>query len=448
MIFSKHTIFSQIKDSNNYYIVNLLNGSADILDSTEGIALKGYLAGGEIQPELYANLVDQGYFVDEKEEQKKFQNKYLDFVDSRDDEEIQLIFAPNYSCNFTCTYCFQDEYENEKQALTNEVVDAFFEYINKEFAGRRKYITIFGGEPLLNSSKQKSIIQYMLQKADENRLEVCVVTNGYALAEYIDILKKSQIREIQVTLDGNGPVHDKRRFLKGGGNTFDKIVNGIDLCLENNIPINLRMVVDKENIASLPALAEIAINKGWTSNELFKTHLGRNYELHHCQADSNTLFSRISLYESLFELIKTHPHILEFHKPAFSVTKFLFENGELPNPLFDSCPACKSEWAFDYTGHVYSCTATVGKNSESLGTFFPLVSKNMDKILEWENRDVTTISDCADCSLQLACGGGCGTIAKNRTGLICSTDCRPVKELLEIGFAAYFETAHNKSISI
>ena len=72
-------------------------------------------------------------------------------------------------------------------------------------------------------------------------------------------------------------------------------------------------------------------------------------------------------------LIRQHPAILQFHKPAYSVSKFLFENGELPDPLFDSCPGCKTEWAFDYTGRIYSCTATVGKPGEELGTFYPEV---------------------------------------------------------------------------
>jgi len=34
--------------------------------------------------------------------------------------------------------------------------------------------------------------------------------------------------------------------------------------------------------------------------------------------------------------------------------------------------------------------------------------------------------------LALACGGGCGSVSKNKSGLLHSPDCRPVKELLEI----------------
>ncbi|MEI6684482.1 MAG: radical SAM protein [Bacteroidota bacterium] len=439
MIYSKHNIFSRIAGSDNFFIVNLLSGSADILNPAEGKMVHDLLDGKEIADEFRGNLEEQGYLVDEKEEERLYRSKYLDFIDTRDEDEVQLFFVPNYSCNFACTYCYQDEYANAKQELTTEVIDAFFHYVNHEFAGRKKYLTVFGGEPLLNSPKQKGLVVYMLKLANESNLEVCFVTNGYSLAEYVDILKLAHIREIQVTLDGIGRVHDARRFLKGGGATFEKIVQGIDACLLAGLPVNLRMVIDKENITGLPEMAQFAIGKGWTKNPFFKTQLGRNYELHHCQATSEKLFSRISLYETIYQLVKRHPHILEFYKPAYSISKFLAENGSLPDPLFDACPACKTEWAFDYTGQIYSCTATVGKTDESLGTFFPEVSRRDDMIAAWENRDVTSIAECFTCSMQLACGGGCGSVAKNRTGNVCSTDCRPIKELLELGFDAYFE---------
>ncbi len=222
-------------------------------------------------------------------------------------------------------------------------------------------------------------------KSAEADLSLCFVTNGYYLEEYIPVLRKGKIREVQVTLDGTESVHNTRRFLKGGGGTFEKIVKGIDACLKDNIDVNLRMVIDKENIANLSDLAQFAIDKGWTKSRYFKTQIGRNYELHHCQSSPDKLFDRISLYESIFEMTKNHPHILEFYKPAYSVSKFLAENGELPEPLFDSCPACKTEWAFDYTGKIYSCTATVGKADESLGTFYPEITRKETVIEQWES---------------------------------------------------------------
>jgi len=438
--FSKYNIFSKIRDSENHFIVNLLSGSADFLDNSDAARIDAIRQGeGCADIDFFNELAEKGYITDESDEAKAYRRKYLDFIDSREKDEIQIFFVPNYSCNFACSYCYQDQYQNSGSELKKDVIDAFFNYVKKKFSSRRKYITIFGGEPLLNSPRQKEIINYIISKAVEADLSLCFVTNGYYLEEYVPVLKKGKIREIQVTLDGTASVHDKRRFLKGGGPTFEKIVSGIDACLNVEIDVNLRVVIDRENIENLADLARFAIDKGWTKSNFFKTQIGRNYELHHCQSSPDKLFDRVSLYESLYDLINKNPHITEFHKPAFSISKFLSENGELPDPLFDSCPACKTEWAFDFTGNIYSCTATVGKSDESLGTFYPEITRKDTIIQQWESRDVTSIRECKECSLQLACGGGCGSVAKNRTGYICSPDCRPVKELLEIGFSAYFD---------
>ena len=438
MYFSKHNIFSKIKDSENFFIVNLLTGNADILTPDYANKILKVKNNEEITDDQFVGeLKEKGYWADEKEESRLFRRKYLDFLDSREEDEVQLFFVPNYSCNFACSYCYQDEYAPTKGLLNNEIIDSFFDYVQKEFAGKRKYITIFGGEPLLNSPRQKELIDYFISTANEVKLDVCIVTNGYTLVEYMDILKHGKMREVQITLDGTAKFHDSRRFLKGGAGTFDRIVEGVDACIANQITVNLRMVIDKENIDNLSDLAQFAIDKGWTSSSYFKTQIGRNYELHHCQSSGDKLFSRISLFEKIYDLTKRNPHILEFYKPAYSISKFLSENGSLPDPLFDACPACKTEWAFDYTGHIYSCTATVGKDDESLGTFYPVTNQLKELINIWGSRDVVSIPECKECNVQLACGGGCGSVAKNRNGSVCSTDCRPIKELLELGFGAY-----------
>jgi len=430
MQLSKYNIISKIKDSDDWFVVNALSGQADVLDQETYARL---ISRAE-NPEFAEN----GYLVDPAQEKKLFREKYLKFLDDREKDEIQIFFVTNYSCNFDCSYCYQAGYENQPQVLTREVIDVFFDYVGKEFAGRRKYITLFGGEPFLNATKHRDNIEYIIRKAASLNLEVAAVTNGYNLQEYIEILKSGKIREIQVTLDGTRDMHNQRRFLKGGDTTFDRIVAGVDELLANNIPVNMRMVVDRQNIQNLPDLAQFAIDKGWTASPIFKTQLGRNYELHECQANQQKLYSRLNLYEDLYALLKTHPHIAEFHKPAFSISKFLFEQGEMPEPLFDACTGTKTEWAFDFTGNVYACTATVGKQGESLGMFYPEVKKYTEAVEEWQERDILSIPKCRDCNLSLICGGGCASMAKNYNGSLHSHDCRPVTELLELGIAHYF----------
>ena len=226
MEYSKHNIFSKIADSDNYFIVNPLSGQADILEPEEA---QKYINNSITDHKAY---IDKGYLVDQKEEEKLFKQKYLDFIDERDSDEVQLFFTPWYTCNFNCSYCFQDEYTNPNDNVSNDVINAFFAFVDKQFATRKKYITIFGGEPLLNSPGKKETIKRIIELANHHQLDLAFVTNGYFLEDYIDLLKTAKIREIQVTMDGPQSVHDARRMLRGGAGSFEKIARGVDLLLE------------------------------------------------------------------------------------------------------------------------------------------------------------------------------------------------------------------------
>lgn len=430
--FSQHNIFSRIPGTDEYYLVNLLSGNADVVSNEKAQEI---LSRRFTDIEEYAS---KGYLSDPAEEERLFRRTYADFLDARERDEVQIFFVPWYTCNFACSYCYQETYAHQPGIPTTNLIDAFFAYVGRQFAGRRKYLTLFGGEPLLPGATYWEVITHFLERAKAAGLETAIVTNGYTLADYVDLLKQCRIREVQVTLDGTPGLHDARRPLKGGGETFERIVRGIDAALEAGLTINLRVVIDRENLADLPALARFAVEKGWTASPHFKTQLGRNYELHSCQTDRQKLLSRLEMYEELYALIQKHPDILAFHKPAFSVARFLFEEGELPKPLFDSCPGTKTEWAFDATGKIYSCTATVGKSAEALGTFYPEVGLDEDLVTRWEERDVTSITACKTCELRLACGGGCASVAFNKMGDLHAPDCRPVKELLGMGISLYF----------
>ncbi len=428
---SRHNIFSAVHNSDEYFLVNLLSGNADILTPQEARRYQNDEVTSD--PEY----IEKGYVVDRHEEERLFRSRYLDFQDARDNDEIQIFYVSTYACNFSCSYCYQGGYLNEARANDPAVTAAFFAYIRNNFPNRRKYITLFGGEPLLSGENNRSFVEDFVRQCRGNSLDLAVVTNGYHLESYIELLSGARIREIQVTLDGPESIHDKRRPLKGGQGTFSSIVRGIDAALSADMPVNLRMVVDRENLHSLPELAKFAVDKGWTRSPLFKTQIGRNYELHYCQSQQSRLYSRIELYRDLYNLILEHPVILDFHKPAYSVSKFLFENGELPEPLFDSCPGCKTEWAFDNSGKIYACTATVGKPGEELGTVYTHTVLNGELVEKWQQRDVLSIQACRVCNLRLACGGGCASVACNRERDLHAPDCRPVRELLELGISLY-----------
>ena len=364
MIKSKHNIVSQVLHSDQFYAVNLLSGNADLLSAEEA---KNLLSGAPEQngnPEQMQVLAEKGYLVAPENENKLYRNRYFDFVDQRDDEEVQLFFVPNYSCNFSCSYCYQDEYTNPHQSATPELIHAFFDYVRKELPDRRKYLTIFGGEPLLNTPHQRELIALMVGKSNEAGIDICVVTNGYYLEKYIDLLAKGKIREIQITLDGTKKIHDQRRFLKGGSPTFEPIMR--HRCRTgSSFPVNLRMVIDKQNIENLPDLASFAIEKGWTSDPLFKTQIGRNYE---CITVSRLLISCLQGFpcSKIFELTEVHPHIPSFTNLLFG-GQISFENGTLP-PLFDACHAANR--VNDCPPDEFTPARPQSAEEEALGTFY------------------------------------------------------------------------------
>jgi uncharacterized protein len=436
MQWSSHNIVGRTRPTGTPFVVNVLSGNADLLDEESAAAL---LSGQE--PSDVSEWAAKGYWVDPAEEEKRRRRAYLDFLDAREADEVQIFFVPWYGCNFRCDYCFQEDYDAKPAALTDGILDAFFAHIEREFAGRRRYLTLFGGEPLLPGGAARERIGAFLDRAARAGLEVAVVTNGYSLVDSIDLLSRARIREIQVTLDGPPESHDQRRFLAGRAPTFERIADGVDAALAAGLAVNLRTVVDRRNLALLPELARIARARGWTGHPLFKTQLGRNYELHSCHAagGSGALYSRVELAEDLHGLVREHPEFLDYHRPAFSLSKFLWEHGELPKPLFDACTGTKTEWAFDYRGRIFACTATVGKPGEELGTFWPELRMDEDVVSRWQERDTMSLSECGSCPQALACGGGCTSVAKNRTGEILSTDCRPSRELLELGIGAYLE---------
>ncbi len=94
MIFSQHNIFSKIKESENFFIVNLLSGNADILSPEEAEKINGVRNNEVIDDkDFVSDLVEKGYLVDRNEENKLYLKRYLDFIDKRDNDEVQLFFC-------------------------------------------------------------------------------------------------------------------------------------------------------------------------------------------------------------------------------------------------------------------------------------------------------------------------------------------------------------------
>lgn len=449
MHLSRSTIVAPVPNTDQLLLVQPLTGEVALFKGLEANLLQKVSAGESLSSTLpLAEMCEAGFAVEsEDQENQMLAEAYATYVDEMERTPTQLIVVPTFACNLSCTYCYQEPFVSATHGLMDEkTIDALFAYIDR-FHGQeqpRPYLTLFGGEPLMDSPKQHDQVRRLLEEATMRGMEVAIVTNGFDLQTYLPLLTTSSVREVQVTLDGPPEIHDQRRVLHNGMGTFAQVAAGIDALVASKVPVNLRVVVDHDNLSALPALAKLAEKRGWLDapESLFKTQIGRNYELFGCanRQGREHLFDRLELWTRYLALAETHPELRRFHQPRLHGMRHLAETGEWPPATFDSCPAAKKEWAFAPDGGLYGCTATVGHQAHRLGSFAPHIERDEAAIARWRNRTVLTIPACQTCSLATVCGGGCGAVAADRTGTVNAPDCRPVRELLGLG-ARYYRLA-------
>ena len=444
MRLSRWTIPAAIPGRDTTVLIQPLSGEAVLLESAKTAALSAPLLENLPEGVDEEVLRESRILIDSDEDDgRMLEDAKAAFAVEMARTPTQLIAVPSLGCNLACTYCYQEVFESTRGLVEPAVIDAFFAWIDHFHAtdDPPPYITLFGGEPLVDTPAHHDRVRRYLDGARARGLGVAVVTNGYDLEAFSEQLAHGPLREVQVTLDGPQAVHDARRPHGNGGATFERIVRGIDALVSAKIPVNLRVVVDRSNLPSLPELARFCLDRGWLDlpEDRFKTQVGRNYELFGCAAGQrrSDLYERAELWAAYVELAEQAPVLRKLYRPRFHGIGHLAETGELPAPNFDGCPATKKEWAFDPDGTLYGCTATVGNPRYRLGRFYPAIARDEQAIAQWSDRSTFHIAECADCNLAPLCGGGCGALASAQHGSPCKPDCRPVRELLGLGARFY-----------
>ncbi|HCL58157.1 MAG TPA: radical SAM/SPASM domain-containing protein [Spirochaetia bacterium] len=437
MVPSKYNLITEISPD-QFAVYNSLSGAFDIANLEEKERFEKGIPFSEDEKQFW---LERGYYFDSKQKEEEYiQTRWEDFQIESSKNGVQFLLVGSYACNFACPYCYQGGIANKEDILSDEKLEAFIQFVIQYRKENKKevYITLFGGEPLLK--RNEPMIRKIVEASKKENIPLSVVTNGYYLKEFLPILKDAPIHEIQVTFDGDQEIHDKRRVLKDGTKSFQKIFEGLEAALQSFLPLHIRLITDRETLPSFPALAEKLDRIGVLKlpKHLFKTSLGRNYELLDSYQRPKDLFSLDEMYREYTDLMVKNPILAKLHTPSyFGITQIVKER-EMYLPSFDTCPAGKSEFVFDYSGNIYGCTASCGREGYEIGQFYPELVWNEKALLEWKTRSILTIEECKDCPVGVVCGGGCGVIANDENGKVQSPNCKPVKEVMDIGIR-YFK---------
>ncbi len=422
MYASKYNLVFDAGHKDQYLILNPLSGAMDLFDS-RALHLLSNANEGNAQralPDFFTYCNERGYLYDAPSgEEIRLKEIYERSSELHDSEPLRVEIYPTFLCNLRCTYCFQSHRMHGRATLIRpEVIDSMFHAISvyQDRLGKSQppILTLFGGEPLLNRSKQREAIGRVLGLARDRGYRIRIITNGVHLGAYAGLLAKYPIDFIQVTLDGPREVHDRRRIFASGSGSFDRIVDSIDRAVEKSLRIVIRVNIDGDNISLLPQLAQFILRKGWLDKGVAVGVSPVDEfvpETEWCAEPT-----KIDTLKKLLNVKRDHKET-EFMSISCRLAQFfeyIVDNGRLPFPMIKYCPATMgNQISLDYGGNFFVCCCMNACEADGSpqGRFHPAVEVNEDLLVRWKNRHVFQLSPCRECPLALLCGGGCTRLA-------------------------------------
>jgi len=261
-------------------------------------------------------------------------------------------------CNLKCIYCFPNSPQRQKEQEFSK--EEIFRIVDELYAMGTRYITLLGGEPLIRSDFGE-IVDYITKK----QIITETGTNGYFTKANIKHLKKLSL--VCHSIDGNEQEHDKNR----GKGSYKKIIESLELCIENKIPIQLRAVFTKNNLDSLDYLANLAkkykTRLGLAEQAIVKTQ-DNEYVMN--QKELQDFWKRVKDYKLKgFPIDKSHMLLDKIinYPLEFPIDKIFTINEPSPqNYKYRKCNLSQGYMFLDSNGMMYPCARLFGKFGKSI----------------------------------------------------------------------------------
>jgi len=353
-------------------------------------ALKGCKSGERFEAEIdeatRENLIKMKAIVksDERERLRiKYKVQMLRFMNSR----LLLTICPTLGCNFRCGYCFERNHPDTN--MTDEAEASIISFIKKHPQAKSIGVTWFGGEPLMQFGRMVSLTEKML--ALEIPYGASLITNGYLLDEAkVRRFKEMRIGSVQITLDGLRDTHDRRRFLKGGGPTYDRIISNIAAAADiaPELAISIRVNIDAGNADDYILFHDFIRSQGWKNVHASPAFVG-DYSEGNCGYVLGAPERRKLLEKYADATGQTFAHFY----PGGGRSECAIRN---PNT-----------YVIGPEGEIYKCWNDVADPDRVVGYVDGRIT-NEELLLDYmSGADPLESAECNDCLLFPVCTGGC-----------------------------------------
>ena len=389
--FSKYNLI--INDTPNSIIYNSKTNALALLDSDSYKKIADSIVSDvELYDEdLVKSLYENGFLIDEDVDELQ-ELKYREANSRFDKSILSILIIPTSNCNFRCTYCYESEVIRPS-TMSEETQKALISFITEQLGPVRLLdVTWYGGEPLLRFDIVKKL-SYQLKRLCESRgieYKASMITNGYLLkSEVVGELNDLDIEYIQITIDGEEEVHNKRRPLRNGEGTFKNIID--NLCEVKdfiNADIAIRINVDRNNIHGIDTIIEALKGKGLYEN--VNCYVARVECEGNCLAENCFSPKEFSPIESTFARNNSKEAYLK-----------------MPEQIGNVCSADHvNSFIVDSDGALYKCWNEIGRKERSIGN---IDEGFINPSLAYEYLLYSAIDDsrCKECKCLPLCMGGC-----------------------------------------
>jgi uncharacterized protein len=415
----------------NFLAYNALSGAVGLMTEENYNVYKAILEKLSSEDEVdftpeEAHLIQQlqyGRFIypafDDELKTLKFQHHMSRY----DQTSLGLAIAPTMACNMACEYCYEG---NKKGRMQPEVIENILNFVEPRAAAIRALdINWYGGEPLLAMDIIEDITESLLDLGEEYKYDysASMVTNGYLLnSETVDRLSGLKVGNLQITLDGPSLIHNRKRPLKNGQDSFDTILKNIAYAAGKFV-INIRVNVDK-------SFTPVIISQ--LLEELDQAGVKDGIGLYFGRLEASTI-ACANIAEDCygaegFAKIETDYYRLLLQK-GFSIT-------HLPSPVGTACFAqLVNSFMLDPEGNLYKCYNFVGDVSKAMGNIRDSIDYRHPNFREYFKFDPFEDGNCRSCNILPVCMGGCPARRANSQldeGEACETWKHNLKPMLEI----------------
>lgn len=353
------------------------------------------------------------------------------------------VIMPTYDCNLRCHYCFQDhlrtdpKYRKILRVMTPSMADrimaafpdieATVHEIPREVERLRKF-TLFGGEPLL--ARSRHTIEHIVRTQQAlGPCEFGAVSNATELDAFADLLGPGGISWVQITIDGPPKSHDRRRIFADQSGSFDLIARNLELALEREAKVMVRVNVDRSNFDELQELAGIIEAKGWSQSPFFSAYIApvHDYSGTGNAGDRPQFFNSWELTQMLDALHRVDKRTRVFSRVDGGMrarVRSIFESKGADSARSAFCGAHLGMYLFDALGDIYACWDRTGEERLRIGRVLDDGKFELNELSgQWRSRNVAANSTCRQCRFALNCGGGCAVLAEGASGTIMSNFC-------------------------